>query len=78
MRGKATVLACRNTLLPEFVLTEMNNQAKEQLILWRAAVMALGRTLRREFECDQQDVTDRMRQLLAELENKEKTESGAG
>jgi hypothetical protein len=52
---------------------------KEQQIHWQAALWAIGRVLSNEFEC-KEEVPDRMRQLLAELEakgkrNKESEES---
>ena len=46
----------------------MNNQNKEQVMLWRAAVMALGRALRHEFESRQEEMPEQMRRLVAELE----------
>jgi hypothetical protein len=50
----------------------MENHTKEQKLLWEAAVRAIGRALKRDFECEQKNVPDRMRQLLAELEAKGK------
>jgi hypothetical protein len=46
----------------------MNNQNKEQVILWRAAVMALGRALRHEYEGKQEEVPEHIRRLLTQLE----------
>ena len=49
--------------------SDMNNQnSKEQAMLWRAAVMALGRALRHEFESRQEEMPEQMRRLVAELE----------
>jgi hypothetical protein len=50
----------------------MENHTKEQQLLWDAAVRAIGRALKRDFECEQQNVPARMRELLAELEPKGK------
>ena len=47
----------------------MNNEKnKEQVMVWRAAVMALGRALRHEFESRQEEMPEQMRRLVAELE----------
>jgi hypothetical protein len=46
----------------------MANQTKEQAMLWSAALKAIGRALRHEFERQQQEMPDRIRQLLAQLE----------
>jgi hypothetical protein len=49
--------------------SDMNNQnSKEQVMLWRAAVMALGRALRHEYESKEKEMPEHMRQLVAELE----------
>jgi hypothetical protein len=53
-------------------LFDMATDSKEQQLLWEAAVSAIGRALKHEFECEQQDVPDRIYRLLAELEAKEK------
>jgi hypothetical protein len=45
----------------------MTNDTKEQQIHWQAALRAIGRVLGNEFEC-KEEVPDRIRQLLAELE----------
>jgi hypothetical protein len=50
----------------------MTTDSREQQLLWEAAVSAIGRALKHEFECEQQDVPDRIYRLLAELEAKEK------
>jgi hypothetical protein len=41
---------------------------KEQVMLWRAAVMALGRALRHEFESRQEEMPEHIRRLVTELE----------
>ena len=47
----------------------MNDQNKEeQVMLWRAAVMALGRALRHEYENKQEEMPEHMRQLVTQLE----------
>ena len=48
----------------------MENHTKEQQLLWEAAVRAIGRALKHDFGCEQQNVPGRMRELLAELEAK--------
>ena len=47
----------------------MNDQNKEeQVLLWRAAVMALGRALRHEYENKQEEMPEHMRELVTQLE----------
>jgi len=53
----------------------MTTDKKEQQLLWDAAVKAIGRALKHELECEPQNVPERMRELLAELETKGKSES---
>jgi hypothetical protein len=53
----------------------MTNNTKEQQLLWEAAVRAIARALKHELECEQQNVPDRMRELIAELEAKGNPES---
>jgi hypothetical protein len=50
----------------------MMSDTKEQQLLWEAAVTAIGRALKHELKCEQQNIPDRMRELLAELEAKGK------
>jgi hypothetical protein len=51
------------------VNSDMNDQTKdEQVMLWRAAVMALGRALRHEYESKQEEIPEHMRQLVTQLE----------
>jgi len=45
---------------------------KEQQVQWQAALWAIGRVLSNEFEC-KEEVPDRIRQLLAELEARGKS-----
>jgi hypothetical protein len=59
-----TRLVCR--------LSDMATDRKEQQLLWDAAVKAIGRALKHELECEPQNVPERMRELLAELEIKGK------
>jgi hypothetical protein len=54
----------------------MTSDTKEQQLLWEAAVSAIGRALKCELECEQQNIPDRMRELLAELEAKGKPKRG--
>jgi hypothetical protein len=54
----------------------MTSDTQEQQLLWEAAVRAIGRALKRELECEQQNIPDRMRELLAELEAKGKPKRG--
>jgi hypothetical protein len=46
----------------------MNNQNKEQVMLWRAAIMALGRALRHEYESQPEEMPEHMHRLLTQLE----------
>jgi hypothetical protein len=58
----------------------MNDQNKEeQVMLWRAAVIALGRALRHEYENKQEEMPEHMRQLVTQLETtgKPKTEGSS-
>jgi hypothetical protein len=41
---------------------------EEQLMLWRAAVMALGRALRHDYETKHEEVPEHMRRLVTQLE----------
>jgi hypothetical protein len=50
----------------------MAEQTKEQLMLWRAAVRAIGRALRQEYEPKQAQTSDHLRQLLSKLDSKRK------
>jgi hypothetical protein len=51
----------------------MANITKEQLLLQRAAVMAIGRALRHQFECEQSDKPpDHILEILDQLESDEK------
>ena len=58
-------------------LCRLSNMAekKEQQIQWQAAMWAIGRVLSKEFECKEDEVPDRMRQLLSELEAKGKRDN---
>jgi len=51
-------------------LSDMENHTREQQLLWDAAVWAIGRALKHNFDCEQQNVPVRMRELLAELDAK--------
>ena len=55
-------------------LSDMENHTREQQLLWEAATRAIGRALKHDFECEQQNVPDRIQQLLAELEAKGRPE----
>jgi len=45
--------------------------ANQQAMLWRAAVLAIGRALRHEFETEQKELPEHMRQLLDQLERQQ-------
>jgi hypothetical protein len=45
-------------------------EKKEQQIQWQASLWAIGRVLGHEFECKEEEVPDRIRKLLTELEAK--------
>jgi hypothetical protein len=49
----------------------MTADEEDQKIYWQAALRAIGRVLSNELEC-KEEVPDRIRQLLAELEAKGK------
>lgn len=55
-------------------LSDMTTDKKEQQLLWEAAAKAISRALKHELECEQQNVPERMRELIAELEAKGKPE----
>jgi hypothetical protein len=68
-RGTKVWLGATGTSCWPYFFTDMNNQDEEQLMLWRAAFMAIGRALRDEFECEQpHEAPDRIRRMLAQLE----------
>jgi hypothetical protein len=46
----------------------MSSNNTEQVVLWRAAVMALGRALRHEYESKQEEIPEHMRRLVTRLE----------
>jgi hypothetical protein len=47
----------------------MNDQNKEeQEMLWRAAIMAVGRALRHEYENKQEEMPEHMREFVTQLE----------
>jgi hypothetical protein len=50
-------------------------EKKEQQIQWHAALWAIGRALSNEFECKEEEVPVRIRQLLSELETKGKRDN---
>jgi len=54
----------------------MVNETKEQFVLWQAALTAIGRALRHEFDCDQQQVPNHIRQVLAQFDEKERSKDG--
>jgi hypothetical protein len=54
-------------------LSDMTTDTKEQRLLWEAALSAIGRALKHEFENERQEVPDRISRLLVELEAKGKT-----
>ena len=62
------------TRQPGCRLSDMTTDRKEQQLLWEAAVRAIGRALKHELECEPQNVPERMRELIAELEAKGKPE----
>jgi hypothetical protein len=45
----------------------MSENNKEKVMLWRAPVMALGRTLRHEYESKQEEIPEHMRRLVNQL-----------
>jgi hypothetical protein len=64
-------MLCTNRNGAEFVFVNsgMNNKNnKEQVMLWRAAIMALGRALRHEYESKPEDMPEHMHQLVTQLE----------
>ena len=51
------------------VNSDMNDEnKKEQEMLWRAAVMAVGRALRHEYENKPEEMPEHMRELVTQLE----------
>jgi hypothetical protein len=48
---------------------DMNSENKEeQAVLWQAAVVAIGRALRHEYENQQEEMPEHRRQLVTQLE----------
>src|SRR5262249_44369146 len=68
--GSDVVAAFQGNERPLRRLTNMTSNVKEQQLLWKAAARSIGHALKYEFECDQQNVPDRIRQLVGELEAK--------
>jgi hypothetical protein len=48
----------------------MATDREEQTMLWKAAVKAIGRALKQEFQTKQQRMPDNIQQLLSQLEAK--------
>jgi hypothetical protein len=58
----------------------MNDQNKKEDLLWRAAIMAIGRALRHKYENEQEEMPEHMRELVTQLETAGKprtTEAGS-
>ena len=64
------------TRRPVCRLSDMATDKKEQQMLWDAAAKAICRALKHELEGEQQNVPERMRELLAELETRGKPKRG--
>jgi hypothetical protein len=45
---------------------------EEQTMLWKAAVKAIGRALKQEFQPKEQEMPDNLQELLSQLEAKGK------
>jgi hypothetical protein len=45
---------------------------EEQTMLWKAAVKAIGRALKQEFQAKEQKIPDNIQELLSQLEAKGK------
>jgi hypothetical protein len=56
----------------------MSDNNKEQVMLWRATVMALGRALRHEYESKQEEIPEHMRRLVNQLETAGATKNDEG
>jgi hypothetical protein len=55
---------------------DMLNRVKKQSVVQRAALMAIGRALRHQFECEQpENLPDHIREMLVRLENEEKSKN---
>jgi hypothetical protein len=48
----------------------MANDREEQTMLWKAAIKAIGRALKQEFQTKEQEMPDNIQKLLSELEAK--------
>jgi hypothetical protein len=48
----------------------MATDRDEQTMLWKAAVDALGRALKQEFQTKEKEMPDNIRKLLSQLEDK--------
>jgi hypothetical protein len=48
----------------------MATDRDEQTMLWKAAVKALGRALKQEFQTKEKEMPDNIRKLVSQLEDK--------
>jgi hypothetical protein len=48
----------------------MATDREEQTMLWKAAVKAIGRALKQEFQAKEQKMPDNIQELLSQLEAK--------
>ena len=55
-----------------------NQNAEEQVMLWRAAVMALGRALRHEYDSKEEEMPEHIRRLITQLETAGEPKSEGG
>jgi hypothetical protein len=51
-------------------LPDMATDREEQTMLWKAAVKAIGRALKQEFQTQRQEMPDNLQKLLSQLETK--------
>jgi predicted GIY-YIG superfamily endonuclease len=48
----------------------MTTDREEQTMLWKAAVKAIGRALKQEFQTKEKEMPDNIKELLSQLEAK--------
>ena len=53
----------------------MATDRDEQTMLWKAAVKALGRALKQEFQTKEKEMPDNIKELLSQLEDKRKPDN---
>ena len=62
------VRAAKGTRTPICRLPDMTTDREEQTMLWNAAIKAIGRALKQEFQTKEQEMPDNIQKLVSQLE----------